>query len=196
MLKSEFLIYRYSGDTIVPRRLEINSGTIAIARELIDTFTAFVRKAQKELDEKIQELEEDSPDYKVRRGLCHILKNNFATFEIISPIEPALLREKVFTTAASSIPLPRAKKKTIEMVASFLSEQLNREVLPVEVEGGLYADLQENRILTEFISPTPEELLHRYNLAQVQGVFYKATHVIVNAYRNDPGEYKLLFRYH
>ncbi len=26
MLKSEFLIYRYSGDTIVPRRLEINSG--------------------------------------------------------------------------------------------------------------------------------------------------------------------------
>jgi predicted nuclease of restriction endonuclease-like RecB superfamily len=29
----------------------------------------------------------------------------------------------------------------------------------------------------------------------VQGVFYRASHVTLNAHRNDPGEYKLLFRY-
>ena len=39
------------------------------------------------------------------------------------------------------------------------------------------------------------QLLHRYNLSQVQGIFYKASHIKLNAYRNDPGEYKLLFRY-
>jgi len=38
-------------------------------------------------------------------------------------------------------------------------------------------------------------LLHRYNLSQVQGVFYRASHILINAHRNDPGEYKLLFRY-
>ena len=36
---------------------------------------------------------------------------------------------------------------------------------------------------------------HRYNLAQVQGVLYRASELIITAYRNDPGEYKLLFRY-
>jgi predicted nuclease of restriction endonuclease-like RecB superfamily len=72
---------------------------------------------------------------------------------------------------------------------------LGREVLPEEIERGLYADLPENRIMTDFVAPTPEALLHRYNLSQVQGVFYRAHHLIIHAHRNDPGEYKLLFRY-
>jgi uncharacterized protein len=37
--------------------------------------------------------------------------------------------------------------------------------------------------------------LQRYNLAQAQGVLYRASQVVLTAYRNDPGEYKLLFRY-
>ena len=37
--------------------------------------------------------------------------------------------------------------------------------------------------------------MDRYNLSQVQGIFYRAKHVTINAHRNDPGEYKLLFRY-
>ncbi len=68
-------------------------------------------------------------------------------------------------------------------------------MLPSEIEQGLYADLQENRILTNFEEPQPETLIHRYNLSQVQGVFYRATYITLNAHRNDPGEYKLLFRY-
>ena len=38
-----------------------------------------------------------------------------------------------------------------------------------EIRQGLYADLQDNRILIEFDAPTPEALLHRYNLSQTQG---------------------------
>ena len=45
------------------------------------------------------------------------------------------------------------------------------------------------------IPPRPEALLHRYNLSQVQGIFYKASQIKITAHRNDPGEYKLLFRY-
>jgi uncharacterized protein len=42
---------------------------------------------------------------------------------------------------------------------------------------------------------SPEVLLERYNLAQAQGVLYRASQVVISAHRNDPGEYKLLFRY-
>ena len=54
---------------------------------------------------------------------------------------------------------------------------------------------QSNRLLTSFDEPTPEALIERYNLSQAQGVLYRASHVVITAHRNDPGEYKLLFRY-
>jgi predicted nuclease of restriction endonuclease-like RecB superfamily len=76
-----------------------------------------------------------------------------------------------------------------------LSQELNHEVLPQQIRTGLYADLQENRILTQFDDPAPEALVHRYNLSQVQGIFYRASHMTLNAHRNVPGQYKLLFRY-
>jgi predicted nuclease of restriction endonuclease-like RecB superfamily len=63
------------------------------------------------------------------------------------------------------------------------------------VRAWLYADLPEAHVLTSFEAPTPEGLLERYNLAQAQGVLYQASHVVITAHRNDPGEYKLLFRY-
>ena len=118
-----------------------------------------------------------------------------ALYEIISPLEPIKLRNRVFSLAAEVIPSTVSTQLTLDNLATKLSQELNREVLPNEIRKGLYADLQENRILTQFDAPTPEDLLHRYNLSQVQGVFYKASHIELNAHRNDPGEYKLLFRY-
>ena len=83
----------------------------------------------------------------------------------------------------------------LSTLALQLSHELEREVMPEQIRAGLYADLAENRILTQFDAPTPSDLLHRYNLSQVQGVFYRASHLTINAHRNVPGEYKLLFRY-
>ena len=148
-----------------------------------------------ELNRRLQELEGDSPDFRVKRGLAHILKSAFSTFEIVSPLEPPMLRQRVFAEAAKVVPSPEATEKTLAILADTLSQELNREVQPIHIREGLYADLPENRILTEFDAPEPEALLHRYNLAQVQGIFYRATQMTLNAHRNVPGEYKLLFRY-
>jgi predicted nuclease of restriction endonuclease-like RecB superfamily len=93
------------------------------------------------------------------------------------------------------LPIPQNRPHLLEKLASLLTEELQKEVLPSEIERGLYADLQENRILTNFEIPEPETLIHRYNLSQIQGIFYRANYIVINAHRNDPGEYKLLFRY-
>ena len=195
MLKSDLLIFRRQGETIVPKNLSLTSTIKSLAEQEINCFQTAVGITQGELERKLLELEGDSPDYKVKRGLAHILKNSFSTFEVISPIDPQLLREQVFSVAANNCPLLQNKTRTLETLASSLTEQLNREVLPAEIEQGLYADLLENRILIRFEPPTPEALIHRYNLAQVQGIFYRASDLIIQAHRNDPGEYKLLFRY-
>jgi predicted nuclease of restriction endonuclease-like RecB superfamily len=58
----------------------------------------------------------------------------------------------------------------------------------------LYADLPEAHVLTTFEAPTPVALVERFDLAQAQGVLDRASQVVLTAHRNDPCEYKLLFR--
>ena len=195
MLPTELLINRQNGEEIIPKRLPIDTRTCAIAIDLISCFQEAVGGTQGELDSKLLELEGDSPDYRLKRGLAHILKSSFCTFEIVSPLDPPLLRQRVFALSAKSIPSPQASEATLEQLSIALSQELKHEVLPQQIRTGLYADLQENRILTQFDDPAPEALLHRYNLSQVQGIFYRASQMTLNAHRNVPGEYKLLFRY-
>ncbi|NEO18632.1 MULTISPECIES: DUF790 family protein [unclassified Moorena] len=195
MLPTDLLISRQNGEEIIPKRLLINNQTCAMAAELIHCFIEATGSTQGELDRKLSDWEGDSPDYRVKRGLAHILKTSFSTFEVVSPIDPKELRQRVFALAAQSVPSRQATQETLETLSTALSKELNQEVLPEQISKGLYADLHENRILTQFDHPAPEALLHRYNLSQVQGIFYRASEMTLNAHRNVPGEYKLLIRY-
>lgn len=194
MLPSELLTHRLSGEAIVPKRLKIDQNNLSIATELITCFEEARGCTQGELNRQLQELEGDTPDYRLKRGLAHLLKS-MCEFEIVSPLEPQLLRERVFALSAQSIPSIDQSSQTLNTLALQMSQELAQEVLAEQIRNGLYADLAENRIMTQFDVPTPENLLHRYNLSQVQGVFYRASQLTLNAHRNVPGEYKLLFRY-
>jgi predicted nuclease of restriction endonuclease-like RecB superfamily len=195
MLPSELLIHRQNGESIIPKRLKIDDRNLEVATDLICCFEENVGKTQGNLDKELLDLEGDSPDYRLKRGFAHLLKGTFSTFEIVSPLEPQELRQRVFTFSAQSIPNPLASQRVLNNLADQLSQELNKEVNSQQIRTGLYADLQENRILTQFNPPAPEDIIHRYNISQVQGVFYRASQITINAHRNVPGEYKLLFRY-
>ncbi|NJM66234.1 MAG: DUF790 family protein [Acaryochloris sp. RU_4_1] len=195
MLPTDLLLNRYQGEAIVPKRLVVNGENIAIAQEAITCFAQACNHNRGDLNQQLQDLEGDGTNYRIKRGLAHLLANSFCTFETISPLDPPALRQRVFSVAAQTVPSPTATAQTLEQLAVFMSQELDREVSADQIQAGLYADHPDNQILTAFEAPTPEALLHRYNLSQVQGVFYKATQIIINAHRNDPGEYKLLFRY-
>jgi uncharacterized protein len=196
MLPTDLLMARPNGEEMVPKRLPLDGKSLAVATHLISLFQQCQGQPQKELDRQLLELEGETTDYRIKRGLAHLLKSEtFSKFEIVSPLDPQLLRQRVFALSAQATPLPQTATATLGAIAIQLSQELDHEVFPAQVATGLYADLQENRILTEFTAPTPEALLHRYNLSQVQGIFYKASQIQINAHRNDPGEYKLLFRY-
>jgi uncharacterized protein len=196
MLPTELLMHRYSGEEVVPKRLAVSPKNVAIATDLIALFQSAQSGTHGDLNRLLQELEGEDTDYRVKRGLAHLLSANaFSTFETVSPLDPPMLREKVFALAAQAVPSPQTTQAVMQQVAATLGQELEREVLPEQVQAGLYADLPDNQILTQFEAPTPEALIHRYNLSQVQGVFYRASQVTLNAHRNDPGEYKLLFRY-
>ncbi|MCM0592493.1 MAG: DUF790 family protein [Gloeotrichia echinulata DVL01] len=195
MLPTDLLMHRHNGEEIIPKRLKIDDKELALATELINYFQGAVGKSQGVLERQLAEFEGDTTDYRVKRGLAYILKSSFCTFEVVSPMEPPMLRERVFALSAKSVPSQESTLVTLSKVADELSRELEREVLPEQVLQGIYADLAENKILTVFEAPPAKDLLNRYNLSQVQGVFYKASKLVLNAHRNVPGEYKLLFRY-
>lgn len=196
MLPSDLLIYRHSGESIVPKRIDIDAHHLQMAMDSIDCFQSMVGGTQGQLDEMLLDLEGDSPDFRTKRGFAHLLKSQtFSQFEIVSPLQPSELRERVYALAATASPSVDHSKATLSTLASTLSEELKQEIIPAQITQGLYADLPDNRILTEFNPPDPVALIHRYNLSQVQGVFYRASKLTINAHRNVPGQYKLLFRY-
>lgn len=195
MLPSDLLIHSYRGDTIVPNRLAVQPIPLAIARELIAMFRSQQGHAQAELDRHLAGLEGESTDYRMRRGLAHLLKSAFCTFEAITPLTPSQLRSRLFALAAQGSPSPQHAQQVLNQVAETLGRELDRPIFPADLEKSLYADLTQNQILTGFEEPEPEALLHRYNLSQAQGVLYRAAHVRLDVYRNDPGEYKYLFRF-
>uniref|UniRef100_B8HR00 DUF790 family protein n=1 Tax=Cyanothece sp. (strain PCC 7425 / ATCC 29141) TaxID=395961 RepID=B8HR00_CYAP4 len=195
MLPTDLLMHRYRGEEVIPKRLPLNDANRAIATDLIEQFQAAIGSTRGELNRQLQELEADHTDYRVRRGFVHLLTRHYSEFATQSPLEPVLLRQRVFALSATTVPAPQTTPVLLQRLAETLSEELQKEVLPEQIQRGLYADLSEQQILTQFEAPTPEALIHRYNLAQVQGIFYKASEIKLNAHRNDPGEYKLLFRY-
>lgn len=189
------MIHRQNGEEIIPKRLKLDDKYLHLAHELIVFFQDALGKSQGFLESQLADFEGDTTDYRMKRGLAYILKSSFCTFEVVSPLEPVILRERVFSLSAKSVSTRENTEVILTKISEQLSQELQREVLPVDVSNALYADISENKILTAFDTPTPEDLLHRYNLSQVQGVFYKATQLVLNAHRNVPGEYKLLFRY-
>lgn len=195
MLPTDLLIHRYNGEAVVPKRLVINQENLAIAADLIAHFQAAKGTIRGELNRQLQELEGESTDYRIKRGLAHLLNSAFSTFEVISPLEPQMLRQRIFALSAETVPGVQATQVTFNQLADTLTQELGHAVIPEQIKTGLYADLPDHQILTNFEVPSPEALLHRYNLSQVQGVLYRASHLTLNAHRNDPGEYKLLFRY-
>jgi uncharacterized protein len=196
MLPTDLLIHRQNGEEIVPKRLPVQTRNLEMVATLIGLFQQAQGETQGELDRRLQVLEGDSTGYRIQRGLAHLLRSEtFSKFEVVSPLEPQALRQRVFALASQAAPLPQTAPQTLQGLAQQLSQELEREIHPDQIRAGLYADLNENRILTQFDPPQPEALLHRYNLSQVQGIFYKASQIRLHAHRNDPGEYKLMFRY-
>jgi uncharacterized protein len=194
MLTSELLIYRIEAGVIVPRALGVGKPDLERARTVIDLFKAHDGRRRGELDEALRADEGEGTDYRVRRGLAHLLYSERCEFQTQSILEPELLRDRVFAAAARVRPNLESSGTLLDDLALDLTVELERPISGAELEASLYADLKENQ-LVQFEPVEAQWLLERYNLAQAQGVLYRSSELVITAHRNDPGEYKLLFRY-
>ena len=104
MLTSDLLIHRLDGGIVVPKALAATREHLETARTVIDLFAAHHGRERGDLDEALREDEGEGTDYRVRRGLAHLLYSERCEFTVRAALEPARLRERVFALAARTRP--------------------------------------------------------------------------------------------
>ena len=197
MLPLDLLRYRIQEDQIQPRYVNPkNRKYRAIAKDLIQIYTAHINQTKGALAYALADNEAADTNYQVKRGLAKLLED-CSEFTIQSPVEPEMLREKIFAYASKRYPTvtkrDRLHRHTRPKALSKIAAEL--DVSEETVMEGMYADLEENRLLTGFEPPTAEWLLDRYNVALAQAMLYRASEMTIRIYRNIPTKYKLVFQF-
>jgi predicted nuclease of restriction endonuclease-like RecB superfamily len=179
VLPSDLLVARKYRDTIYPVYAKINDVNLVLAERLIQAFNAHLMKRKREMEEAIAGLEELGYDYRFVRGLAVLLERR-CQFEVEAAVKPRILRSRLFhATSKEGVP------STLRERWRLLSEEAKHHGVSVqEVETSLYADLDEELVLTAFDSIDADALVRRYNLSLTQTLLFRSSEMEFTASGN------------
>ncbi len=187
MLRGEHVIARLNRGRLVPHRLSPEDRPAkAVATELCELYAAHLGRPRALLERELASREEElGPALDPRRGfrivraLSKLLEER-AGWLSPTDADPYTLRTRIFELAAALPEPPAAEPGLLEVPTR--QDVLSRVSTETGVEDPadlMYADRQGAQLLGEFDRPSAEELLCRYNVAQVQGVLYAARELVV-----------------
>ncbi|MFW5948981.1 MAG: DUF790 family protein, partial [Halolamina sp.] len=147
-----------------------------LAACLLETFRGHVGESRSRLRESLDEAEREADSFKLVRGLAALLERE-ATFETRAAVPPRRTRRVVFESAESvGVATDGERAEALSVAAGRLG------VDATAVEESLYADHEENQVLTSFEPRwTPETLLEQYDLSLAQTALFDATEVRVRS---------------
>jgi hypothetical protein len=192
---------RLNRGRLVPHRLSPDvRHAREVAAELCEVYATHVGHPRSVLERELVAREEElGPALDPRRGfrivraLSKLLEER-AGWVSPTDADPYTLRTRIFELAAALPEPPAAEPGLLEVPTR--EDVLSRVSAETGVEGPadlMYADRQGAQLLGEFDRPSAEELVRRYNVAQVQGVLYAARELVVEL---GPGaDARLVFHY-
>ncbi len=180
MLPAECLITRTRRGKIMPVLSTLNDENLKIASNLIEIFRKSVGRKKEHLNSILEEIESDV-NYRFIRGLCELLERR-CVFEVKSVIDPASARKAVFEEGFVT------KKEEREIVLKKVASRFGVSV--DDLEKSMWADHEDELILSRFRSISPDELLKMYNLSLCQTLLFRATGMEISI----SGNYKNILR--
>jgi uncharacterized protein len=201
MLRSEHVMARLNRGRLVPHKLSPDDARVlAVADELCDLYAGHVGSPRSSLERELALREEDlGPGLDARRGfrivraLSKLLEEKTG-WGAPTEADPYTLRTRVFELAATLPEPPASEPGLLEIPTR--EDVLSRVAAETGVEdpaSSMYADRQGAQLLGDFERPSPEELVRRYNVAQVQGVLYSARELVVDL--GEGADARLVFHY-
>ena len=195
MLTGSLLDYRRRKGRVVPVWLQPDAARARDAAQgLIALVKTFVGKPRGELEQALEDAAPEGLTSKAAQGLTKLLLDE-AEFAVAGERDPLALRRELFGRAAA-----RWRSAGHEGFAdwrdSLLAEVGGAQGLAAaEVPAALFADLPDMQRLVSAPGWSPEALLHRYNVAQVQGLLLGAERLEIEAGQPTPARLRQLLRY-
>lgn len=184
MLPSDLLVVKRKYPFIYPKFLLLDKKNIELASKLVNIFKNGIGKKREEIDTRIKEVEvtaySEGVDYRVPRGLSHILYRRAVFEQQKTSIDPYKLRKDMFLLVNrmfSGFVLVNHEKEEIFNILS------KRYGIPLsEIENILETYYEENYLLSSFEEISPIILLEEYNLSLLQTLLYKALYLQADLY--------------
>ena len=210
MLTADLVQARSYRGEVRPRYIDpADAGHLALARQLIEVFTAHLGRTRGELERALSDLLGAGTAFLLHRGLGKLLADR-AVFETEAPGEPSLLRRATFEAAARAWRAPEtpgggpqaggdrslfafSRRAVLEAVATARGPEGER-LDPERLDQALFADLKDEQVLREWKPCSPGWLLNRYNVALAQAVLLRATELTVRLGPQRPEAQRALFR--
>jgi len=173
MLNRDLLMFRRNKGRIKPTLVDLQNRSFHnLARDFIQICDNNIGQSREYIEDLIEEKISRSRRKKISKGLAKLVLDRC---EFAEP-KPNVLESRLELFSQSAKIFRKVKiDESIEEYRLRIQEHLSE---PLDsVEEGLFADLKSRRSLTEFKGMNAEELLHRYNLAQVQGLILYAERV-------------------
>lgn len=180
MLTSNLSIVEYERGRARPDRLTrvTHRHYLEYAGRLLELYRGGVGKTRRELHRAVEGVFAGEEDCDRRRiGAFAKLLDDASTFDEDRRGKASALRLKVFGIAAKYHPLVTEPQHVFERTAEEAKRAIAAEIGRPwdEVERGLYIDVPDAQPLISFEGyESPEALLSRYNLAQLQACLYRA----------------------
>jgi len=183
MLPSELLIAKAFKGSVRPCYLSPTPQLIKLAESMIDVYRSSVGRKRSEIRSQIRLMEYGPHNFRLIRGLSAVL-DRFSDFSTDSPLDPQVIRRKVFSLSKGFVPSEPERRSVIL--------QASRELgVPSEwIELYMWSDLEGEQKLGSFNPPKPEDLLAHYNLSATQTLLFKSKFVEFSA----DGNWKRIFR--
>ena len=201
MLRGEHVMARLARGAVIPHRLSPEDGRVLeVAGELCDLYANHTHRARSQLEKKLVEAEEElgprldsRRGFKVVRALAKLLEER-AEWTAPTEADPYTIRTRLFELAAAMPELPVSEPGLLDTATrEQVVSQVARETRLEEPDALMYADRQGAQVLGEFDRPAADELVCRYNVAQIQGILYSARKMAVEL--EDSTDARLVFHY-
>lgn len=203
MLTGNLVRVRFNKFRIIPMYLHRESQEwLEVAESLLEIFRSSEGMTKGELDAAAADLFGSGQATLTHRGLARVLEDR-SEFEMVSDVDPEVLRERLFGAAAlyrTAIARKRAQGNPSEAIKGFDREGIlnaianDLELNPQQVESSLFADLKEENRILKFEDISAQRLIDRYNVALAQSVLIRAVRLNVEIRRESPSRLRRIFQ--
>ena len=194
MLTGKLVRVRHARNRLVPMYLPPHSSDwLGVADQLLYVYRDAAGRTRGEVEQDVAELVGDGPTQLVHQGLAKLLEDR-CEFEVAAEVPPDAVREAVFRTAAEhhAAAAKGGRPFDREGVLTAVGQELSATAEQIDL--ALFADLKDEQRILKFQDITPEQLLHRYNVALAQAILSRSTGMEVRVWGETPPRYRQLFR--